>query len=70
MADYNHLLSFRQFQEYLPPHNATFANPAFAGAPYRVLIARLSPFRSSSIAAASLAPTTPGGWFARSDAML
>jgi hypothetical protein len=42
MADYAFL---RQFQEYLPPHNPTFANPAFVDAPYRVLIARLSPFR-------------------------
>jgi radical SAM superfamily enzyme YgiQ (UPF0313 family) len=45
MTDCAHHLTFRQFEEYLPPHNSTFANPAFGEATQRVLIARLSPFR-------------------------
>jgi hypothetical protein len=45
MTDYAHLSLFQQFDEYLPPHSPSFANPAFADASYRVLIARLSPFR-------------------------
>ena len=36
---------FKHFEAYLPSHNSTFHNPAFTDAPYRVLIARLSPFQ-------------------------
>jgi len=36
---------YRHFEAYLPPDNPTFHNPPFGKAAYRVLIARLSPFR-------------------------
>jgi radical SAM superfamily enzyme YgiQ (UPF0313 family) len=45
MTDYADLSLFKQFEEYLPPYNPTFANPGFAEASCRVLVARLSPFR-------------------------
>ncbi|MBN1642108.1 MAG: radical SAM protein [Anaerolineae bacterium] len=40
-----HAYPYKHFAAYLPPGNPTFGNPSFAAAPYRILIARLSPFR-------------------------
>ncbi|HUT20145.1 MAG TPA: radical SAM protein, partial [Anaerolineae bacterium] len=45
MPDLAGAFPYRHFEAYLPPDNPTFHNPSFDGAPYRVLIARLSPFR-------------------------
>ena len=45
MPDLAGAFAYRHFEAYLPPDNPTFHNPSFDGAPYRVLIARLSPFR-------------------------
>ena len=36
---------FQQVEPFLPLDNPTFGNPDFEAAAYRVLIARLSPFR-------------------------
>jgi len=45
MPDLASAFAYRHFEAYLPLDNPTFHNPSFDGAPYRVLIARLSPFR-------------------------
>ena len=45
MAEPSGQMICRQFAAYHPPHNPTFGNSPFEGADYRVLIARLSPFR-------------------------
>ena len=49
MADYTNVIQDRladmqQADVFLPRQNPTFGNPPFAEAPFRVLIARLSPF--------------------------
>jgi radical SAM superfamily enzyme YgiQ (UPF0313 family) len=45
MSGYSDAFPFKHFEAYLPSCNTTFHNPPFGDASYRVLIARLSPFR-------------------------
>jgi len=45
MTDHGRTFPYKHFEAYLPPDNPTYHNPPFDQAAYRVLIARLSPFR-------------------------